>query len=394
MIEIKNKKECCGCTACVQICPRSCIELTEDKEGFLYPVVNKEKCINCNLCEKVCPYINHMVDRSPQKVFAAKNINEHNRYRSSSGGIFILFAEQTIKEGGVVFGAKFDENWNVVHDHTEKKENLIFFIGSKYVQSRIGNSYKKVKSYLDSGRKVLFSGTPCQVAGLQLYLKKKYDNLLTIDFICHGVPSPLIWHKYLFEVKSSFCKKDANSIKINKIFFRDKSEGWKHFALSINISSFEKKKEFSFLEIHHNNPFIKGFLKNLYLRMSCHACPSKSGKSNSDITIADFWGIEKVIPSFYDEKGVSLCIIYDLSTFSLFKNLPIEMKMVHTSIIEQYNKSFYYSSPLTDSRDLFYTFFFKYGVIKSVNKILEEGIFTRIYRHTIRRIYHFTKKSI
>ena len=171
--------------------------MTEDHEGFLYPEGDSTVCIDCGMCEKVCLVINPNEPREPLAVYAAKNTNEKIRLKSSSGGIFTLLAEQIISEGGVVFGAKFDEHWNVIHSYAEKQESLEDFRGSKYVQSVIGDNYKYVKQFLLEERKVLFSGTPCQIAGLKRYLQKEYENLLTVEVVCHGVPSPKVWRDYL-----------------------------------------------------------------------------------------------------------------------------------------------------------------------------------------------------
>ena len=199
MINIKDKADCCGCNSCIQVCPRHCIATKTDKEGFAYPVVESFRCIDCGLCERVCPILNQNVTRVPVKTYAAKNPNETIRSKSSSGGIFTLLAEIVIVQGGVLFGARFDEDWNVIHDFTETLEGVAAFCGSKYVQSRIGDSYRRVEKFLKAGRKVLFSGTPCQVAGLKRFLRKEYDNLLIVDFVCHGVPSPKVWQMYLNE---------------------------------------------------------------------------------------------------------------------------------------------------------------------------------------------------
>lgn len=209
MINIIEKKDCCGCSACVQRCPQQCISLEEDEEGFLYPIINEAACIDCGLCEKVCPVLHSGDAHKPLKVFAAKNNNEKIRVESSSGGVFTVLAELVIDEGGVVFGAKFGEHWDVIHDYTETKEGLAAFRGSKYVQSRIGDCFNKAKSFLVQGRKVLFSGTPCQISGLKRFLGKEYDSLLTVDFICHGVPSPKVWRMYLNETIARECEKNT-----------------------------------------------------------------------------------------------------------------------------------------------------------------------------------------
>lgn len=203
MIEIKDKSKCCGCAACVQACPKQCILFEEDEEGFRYPLVDQSKCIDCGLCEKVCPEINQFARRKPIKVYAAINNDETIRMQSSSGGIFTLLAEKIIDEGGVVFGAAFDENWEVRHEYVETRRGLAKLRTSKYVQSRIENRYQQTKKFLGEGRKVMFTGTSCQIAGLKRFLRKDYDNLLAVDVICHGVPSPMVWRDYLEEIKKA-----------------------------------------------------------------------------------------------------------------------------------------------------------------------------------------------
>lgn len=324
MIQLSDKKDCCGCGACIQSCPKNCISLDEDSEGFLYPKVNIRQCVDCGMCNRVCPVICQGGQHKPLQVFAAKNPNEEIRRQSSSGGIFTLLAEKILEEGGVVFGACFNSNWEVVHDYTETLSGVARFRGSKYVQSRIGDSYQKTESFLQEGRKVLFSGTPCQIAGLRLYLRKEYENLLTVDFICHGVPSPGVWREYLKNIaarraaagkntvlSSSLDNQDDLSGRITSISFRDKVLGWKKFSFVVRGSATDGAEKNSVLlsEDLHTNIFLKGFLADLYLRPSCYACPAKSGKSGSDITIGDFWGIEYVLPKMDDDKGISAVLI-------------------------------------------------------------------------------------
>lgn len=310
MIEIVKKSDCCGCGACAQSCPKQCITMQSDEEGFLYPKINKETCIDCALCNKVCPMINQNDTHKPLKVLAAKNRDEEIRYQSSSGGIFTKLAEIVIGGGGVVFGARFDENWNVIHSWTDDLGELAAFRGSKYVQSKIGVVYIKVKDFLNHNRPVLFTGTPCQIAGLKNFLRKDYDNLLCVDIACHGVPSPLVWREYLQGELLQFKNAKTNGIKvessreIKKISFRSKSSGWKNYSFSIR---FTDNKELT--QIFRDNLFMQVFLKDLCIRPSCTICPAKKGKSGSDITIADYWGIDKLYPEFDDDKGVSLVLI-------------------------------------------------------------------------------------
>ena len=334
MLDIKDKKNCCGCSACVQKCPKQCISLKEDNEGFLYPEVDKSICIDCGLCEKVCPVLHQCEPRKPLKVYAAKNLDEEIRRQSSSGGVFTLLAEQVIQEGGVVFGARFDENWEVKHDYTETIEGLAAFRGSKYVQSRMEDNYRKAEEFLKQGRKVLFSGTPCQIAGLKRFLRKEYDNLLTVDFVCHGVPSPGVWRQYLKETVAQMCDKNSVSTDpiskenahVESISFRDKSSGWKKYSFTLTLSTTSRsgvKNTVSLCEVHSKNIYMRGFLANLYLRPSCYTCVAKSGKSCSEIAIADFWKIEEIDSSMDDDKGTSLVLIYTqkgMETFNVRKN--------------------------------------------------------------------------
>ena len=304
MIDITDKSKCCGCTACVQRCPKQCIVMHEDKEGFLYPKVDTAKCIDCGLCEKVCPVLNVADDRLPQKVLAAKNKNEQIRKTSSSGGIFTILAEQVINDGGVVFGVKFNDKWEVVHSYTETIDGLAAFRGSKYVQSFIGDSYKKAEIFLKNGRKVLFSGTPCQISGLKHYLRKEYENLLTVECVCHGVPSPKVWREYLKEVKAN-----SGATSIQDVCFRDKSTGWKGYSVSYKCKCKQDLYKLYSAQ-YYDNPFMRAFLGDFILRPSCYSCVAKAGSSGADIALADFWGIENVLPEFDDDKGCSLLIDY------------------------------------------------------------------------------------
>lgn len=300
MIQILDKRKCCGCSACSSTCPKRCIQMVEDEEGFLYPQVDEAVCIDCGLCEKVCNELQPYKTRKPLKVLAAMNMNNAIRQKSSSGGIFYSLAEKVISGGGVVFGARFDDNWQVVIDYSENLNGVEAFMGSKYVQARIESAYKDAKQFLQKGRLVLFSGTPCQVAGLYKFLQKKYDNLLTVDFICHGTPSPKVWRMYLDEV--------LDNIKfIKNISFRNKIYGWRHLHFSVDYD--ENGNSISLLNSAYKNQYMKAFLADLILRPSCSCCAVKSFSSQSDITLADFWGIWNVNPEMNDDKGTTMLFI-------------------------------------------------------------------------------------
>ena len=351
MIDIKEKHNCCGCGACVQVCPKKCISMSADTEGFLYPQVDGVICIDCGLCEKVCPVINQKEPREPLAVYAAKNNNEEIRLKSSSGGIFTLLAEQIIAEGGVVFGARFNDKWEVVHDYTETKEGLEPFRGSKYVQSVIGDNFIKAKQFLADGRKVLFSGTPCQIAGLKKFLRKEYENLLTVEVVCHGVPSPMVWRDYLdYKRAKRAVGKNTVSSSLNEfpviagISFRDKTNGWKKFGFKISYAaskaaenSVSKSADNTNNEITPFNEdlFMKGFLKNIYLRPSCYHCAARQGKSGADISIADYWGIQLIHPEIDDDKGTGLILINTKQGANYFNSIANQID----SLTSNYNKA-------------------------------------------------------
>lgn len=382
MINITLSKDCCGCEACSQICPKQCISLKRDTEGFLYPKVDTTVCIECGLCEKVCPIINQFEEKRPSAVYAAKNNDELERLSSSSGGIFILVAKQVISEGGVVFGVKFDENWNVVHDYCETIEELSKFQGSKYVQSRIGDSYKTVEKFLKNGRKVLFTGTSCQVTGLKHYLRKEYDNLFTIDVVCHGVPSPMVWDNYLNDIKRAKRSIGKNSVSLSlnetsfiltDVSFRDKTNGWKKYGFKITYVACKatentvskspiNPQEISLIEPFCDNIYMKGFLMDLYLRPSCYYCQAKAGKAHSDITIADYWGIQNYYPQFDDDKGVGLILINSSKGDKMYNSL--HLNSIQTTYEEGFsaNPVIEHSVSVPKYRSLFWVLYPKIGL--------------------------------
>lgn len=371
MIDIKDKKLCCGCNACVQRCPKQCISVQKDEEGFLYPIVDLSICIDCGLCEKVCLVLNQGSERNPIEVFAAVNKDDSIRMQSSSGGIFTALAEQIIQEKGVVFGARFDEKWEVKHDYTETIEGLKAFRGSKYVQSRIGDTFRQAEFFLKTGRKVMFTGTPCQIAGLRLFLRKEYENLLAVDIICHGVPSPMVWRKYLED------KTKRQGIKfIQSISFRDKGTGWKNY--SFNIKYKNGCSENSFSEYASQNIFMKGFLADLYLRPSCYACPSKKLKSGSDITLGDFWGIQHIKPELDDDKGICSFIINTRKGMEWQNKLEILKYKFDFADVVKGNPSLVYSANIPENRVAFYDKLRTRGLIKLVSKYTKLPLILRL----------------
>lgn len=346
MITITDKSQCCGCSACAQRCPRQCISMQMDNEGFLYPQVDISKCVDCHLCEKVCPVINQYDTRTPLKVYAAKNLDDEVRRLSSSGGIFTILAEQVIKSGGVVFGACWDDEWNIKHGYAECIDDLAKFRSSKYLQSIIGDTYLKAEQFLKAGRKVMFTGTPCQIAGLKHFLRKEYDNLLAVEVICHSVPSPGVWQQYLTEKLQTL---GWNKSNIQHISFRDKKTGWKTYSFVI-----ENRNGNIFTELSSKNAFMRGFLADLYTRPSCHACPAKQLRSGSDITLGDFWGIESLMPKIDNDKGVSAIIVNSDKGKESLHNIKVELQEVQYNELTTRNPALVKSFPITPKRTEFF----------------------------------------
>ena len=299
-IMLSEVGRCTGCAACRAACPRGAIAMREDEEGFLRPVVNDEACMGCGRCEKACPVLHPAEARMPMRVVAAQAKDEDLRLKSSSGGVFSLLAQTGLNRGGVVFGAAVCGPDNkVAHIKAENEGELARLRGSKYVQSDIGESYVEAKALLDAGRWVLFSGTPCQIAGLRKLLGRDYDNLLCVDVICHAVPSPLAWREYLARRMNDGC--DIAAVKVS---FRDKIFGWKRSSMSL-----VGEDGLRYVSSLNRDSFLRGFLSELYNRPSCHQCPCRDLRSGSDITIADYWRVVRRFPDADDDKGTSLVLI-------------------------------------------------------------------------------------
>ena len=366
MIKINRDVECCGCSACAQICASQAITMVRDSKGFLYPKVDSKKCSNCELCTKVCPILNENAIRFPNHVYALKNKNIEIRTNSSSGGIFTILAENTIKSGGCVYGAVFNEKWQVCHSRISEIKDIVRLRGSKYVQSQIGDIYIKVKEDLLAGINVLFSGTPCQVAGLNRFLRKPYENLLTVDFVCHGVPNPRIWEEFLIEEK----KKQKIDI-YRSICFRDKKNGWHNYSFAVDYSTIlkEEKNETTDIKKH---PYMLLFIKDYILRPSCHECHFRCGKSNAVYTIGDYWDIEKFYPFFSDDLGVSLLLSYDTSLPNILKS---QTDFIETKLEEACygNICIKYSWPFNPISRVFYFVHDKLGL--GIEKSLMISIF-------------------
>lgn len=389
MISISDKTKCCGCSACAQRCPKHCISMLEDSEGFLYPVVKIDDCINCGICERVCPIINQGSERVPVRCYAAKGKDEIIVNKSSSAGVFSLLADKIIKRGGVVFGAQFNQYWDVVHSHTETLDGIDPFRGSKYVQSRIGSSFQEVETYLKQGRYVLFTGTPCQIAGLKRFLGKEYENLIAVDVVCHGTPSPIVFRSYLRSVlglkPSIEVLSEKEAARITSFFFRDKHLSWEQYCVNIIGLSNAGNQTTLVNEKYTEDPYMQAFLFNYMLRPSCYNCPARKGKSGSDLLIGDFWGISRIYPDFYSPKGVSLSLVYSEKGLSLFDDLDL-CKMAVSYEDTKGNRNIEFNEIRPHEREAFFINFSKFGIraIKWYNWFFKHSTIHRVLRRFTR----------
>lgn len=296
MITITDKSHCSGCTACYTACPKHAITMIPDELGFKYPNVNNELCIECGICVKACSFCNPKLNDNPQ-IYAARNLEKNEIKSSRSGALFPELYKTIIKENGVVFGAAFDESLLVKHKAATVEEECISFKGSKYVQSELGDTFQSVITNLKDGKKVLFSGTPCQVSGLLRVVPSNLQRrLYTVDIICHGVPSPQLFKDYLSYIEIKYHS------KVKKFNFRDKS-----------INGWHDHKESAVLENGNtliDTTFTNLFYTNCFFRESCYACPFARANRVSDITLGDLWGWEQIDKSLNsDDLGISLVFV-------------------------------------------------------------------------------------
>lgn len=340
-----TKKDCCGCHACAIRCPKQCITMERDEEGFWYPKVDESACVSCGLCEKVCPVLNAVPgdETAVPKAYAAMNEETSVRMESSSGGVFSALAQQVIGGGGIVFGAAWaDGHREVGHIGVEKEEDLALLRGSKYVQSTMGDCYAQAKAALTAGRPVLFSGTPCQVEGLHTFLGRPYENLLLVDIVCHGVPSPAVWKQYLAE-----CEKAAGT-PVRTVEFRNKDTGWNTSSVKLVFENGTVQSN-----VIAKDYFVNAFLRNACLRPSCHDCRFKKLNRVSDVTLADFWGVEEICPELDDNKGTSLVLVHSEKGEAALSELNIRRKQVDLNAAIRQNLCVLKSSPVHPNREQF-----------------------------------------
>ncbi len=344
MIRITDKSLCCGCTACMNACPAQCIVMRRDREGFDYPVANPDRCIGCGKCEAVCPVLSPAAPSEPLEAVAARN--EDFVEGSSSGGIFPSVAARIVEEGGIVYGAVMNEDMTVGHIDAEDIPSLARMRGSKYVQSDLYGTFEEAAYYLKEGRKVMFTGTPCQIAGLKSFLGKEYEGLLTADCACHGVPSPGLWEKYVKALEK------ANGGRMTRVRFRDKSRSWMHYDFSCSFDVGGKSVEVS--RPYVKDPFMALFVQNMNLRPSCYNCPVRNGRSGSDMTLADLWSVGNVAPEMNDDRGVSLVLVNTEKGRTALSEAGFSMKKVDVREAVKNNGGFAESVVMPEKREEFF----------------------------------------
>lgn len=372
LIDKKIKKnECCGCSACNNICPLECITMKSDSEGFWYPEVEYAKCIKCQKCIKVCPAVNKPSTENTLKnaqVVAAYSKNEEIRINSTSGGMFSEIAKYILNNKGKVFGARYNENHLVEHCKIEDISQIQILRQSKYLQSDILKTFKEAKEELNIGNIVLFAGTPCHIAALKNFLGKDYENLLTIDFLCRGVISPDVYKQYLKSLEKKY------KSKIKKVIFKNKTFGWHRFSTKV---IFENGEEY--IKDRYTDSYMRGYLEgNLYLRPSCYECQYKTLPRYSDITLGDFWGIEKIKKHLDQDKGTSIFMINTNKGKEVFEKIKEnlifeEMKLedIYLGNIALTEKTAY---PDLNKKEEFFKNYLKEDFENLVEKLLKKNL--------------------
>jgi len=378
-------EKCTGCEACTNICPKQCIHMRADAEGFLQPSVDYNLCISCKKCLNTCPVLNfgrnHSVIDDKKKAYAFRSSSDEFRTISSSGAVFPSLAYPFISQGGVVYGAAFDSSFNLKHKRVDERDELPSLMGSKYLQSEIGNTYKVVKKDISDGKTVLFSGTTCEIEGLKAYLGGNPDRLFCVDLICMGVPSPIAWEKY----KETY----FGTENISSINFKNKHEGWHSFSFHL-----ERKDGTVFHENGFENAYFECMFKGYTLRKSCFTCPYKCESKISDLTMADCWGCENYASDLDDNRGLSMVIYHSDKGEKLLQILESQgiLREFDYQNVLKYNPYYYQHHVLPDSgRENFFSLlqtnpkkgFAKYG--KNPNKTLTKQIKNGI-RGTLRKI--------
>lgn len=352
-----------------------------DDEGFCHPIVDSTTCVDCGICEKVCPVLHPFSEKEPLSSIAAINKDNEIRRKSSSGGFFYALAEMVISRKGVVFGASFDEQWNVRIDYTDNLEGVEKFQGAKYVQAEVGNAYKKIGAFLKKGKWVLFTGLPCQISGLKHFLNHDYENLITAECVCHSVPSPKVWRSYLNSISEGRTIKDIN--------FRNKDKGWSLYGYQMVIN-FKNGESF---KVPSSGVYMQGLVQNLTVRPSCAKCTAKNGRSHADFSMGDYWGVWDLQPEMDDDKGTSIVVVHTQKALELLPLLNVKVKNANLEEARKYNLGLDRPSPLHRKHKMFFGDLEKSSTVQLLSKYLNDTNFPKKIIHKIwncrRMLYEF-----
>ena len=357
MIKILDKSQCCGCTACENACAHGAITMKPDAMGFLYPKIDASKCVDCGLCEKVCQFNDHYdtsLNLEKPIAYAARHKDMNEVMKSRSGAAFVAISDYILEQGGVVYGAGYNDHFRVAHKRATTKEERDEFRGSKYVQSDLTGVFKQVKEDLKQGLTVLFSGTPCQTSGLSSYIGKRLrENLFLVDIVCHGVPGPYIWRDYLAYLE----KKNKDTICY--VNFRDKEKyGWK-----------AHKETFEFVKGGGKKSFTEQYYHNIVFRQSCGVCHFTNLHRPSDITIADYWGWERTDSKINaDDKGCSLILVNTEKGRYLFEAVKERMYTIPSKLTNVMQTHLHKPSEVHPNRLAFEAEYERYGLYRAMKK--------------------------
>lgn len=367
MENIKDKRKCTGCYACANICPKRCIELKADNQGFKYPEIDKEKCIQCNLCNKVCPVKNIPEVSKNTQFYAIQNRNDNIRKLSTSGGVFYSLAKHMIDTKNYVCGVGFDENGRVVHKIINNLNDLPDLLGSKYVQSDLKEIFKQIRQILKEGKKVLFVGTPCQVAGLQNFIGNELkQNLLLVDLVCYGVPSPKVYESWKKQIEKKYKK------KVDRVFFRDKSFGFAAPNVKISFEDGKTKEQTMLIK-----SYMKLFMNNLSIRPSCTDCKFKGVNRTSDITLGDCWSIGKFEKKMDDNNGTTTVLIHTNKGKNAINDINLDIKIIEINekeAIKYDGKKILHSAPYNNNKEQYFKAMNEFGYMYAQNKYAKDTL--------------------
>lgn len=384
MIQINRKEDCCGCTACYSICPKNAITMQVDDMGFKYPVIDTDLCVDCGLCDKVCDF-RHPVSAQLQQrylqplVYMVRHKDMQEVQTSRSGAMFIALSDYLFQQGGVVYGVGYSDHFKVVHKRVTNKKECLELKGSKYVQSDLTTVFRQVLQDLKADIPVLFSGTPCQTAGLDSFIPSKYKtNLYLCDIVCHGTPSPFIWNDYL-----NYWEK-KKGLPVSVVDFRDKTKGWKAHFESFVFADQSKVIVRTFTDL---------FYKHLMFRPSCRVCRYTDTRRPSDITIADFWGWQKVDPEFNaDDKGCSLVLVQTDKGKRLFDMVSLDLNFREAPLEKCLQPNLQYPSVFSEQYDVFWKDYREKGFVYVARRYGDLGLWAQA-KLLLKRVYRKVKRK-